>query len=132
MIVKNDGKLLEIDSSTLVHHVNLQKLTKEMFELRLRYLHWVSGNYLLKYAQSFLRSFSEFGTSSIRRVFYGSESIFFIGLKIWDIVSVEFKEVCPLSLCKKVIKYDNLCISTYYIWRIHHFTGVTWNRIVFV
>ena len=100
---------MEIDSSTLMHYLNLQKLAKERFELRLNYLHWLSRNYLLKYTQSSLRSVSEFGTSSIRRIFYGSENIFFMGLKIWDVVSVEFKEVCPLSLFKKVIKMTVWC-----------------------
>ena len=105
---------MENDSSTLMHHLNLQKLAKKMFESRLNYLHWLSGNYLLKHTQSSPRSFSKFSTGIIRRVFYGSESIFFIGLKIWDVVSVEFKELCPLSLFKKVIKNDSLMSSHAY------------------
>ena len=99
---------MENDSSTLMHHLNLQKLAKEMFKLRLNYLHWLSENYLLKHTPSSLKNFSEFGTCSIRRVFYGSESIFLVWLKTWDVMFVEFKELCPPSLFKKVIKNDGL------------------------
>ena len=99
---------METDSSTLMHFLNLQKLAKEMIDLWLNYLHWLSGNYLLKHTPSSLRNLSEFSTGSIKRVFYGSESISFIGLKKWNDVSVEFKELCPLGLFKKVIKNESL------------------------
>ena len=81
---------MENDSSTLMHHLNLQKLAKEMFEL-FSYLHWLSEKYLLKHTPSSLTNFSEYGTCSNRRVFYGFES----------------KELCPPSLFKKVIKNDS-------------------------
>ena len=91
-----------------MHLLNLQNLAKEMTEFWLNYLHWLSGNYLLKHSPSSLRNLSEFGTGSIKRVFYGFECMFFIGLKIWNYVSVEFKELCPLGLFKKVIKNESL------------------------
>ena len=106
--VKNNSKLLESNSSALIHHLNLQKLAKEMFKLRLNFFYWLSGNYLLKYTLSSQRNFSEVSTGSIRRVFYGTESISNLGPKTWDVVSIEFKELCPLSLFKKAIKNDSL------------------------
>ena len=85
----------------MIHHLNLQKIAKEIFKLRLNYFHWLSGNYLPKYTPSSQRNFSE-------RFFYGTESISNLGPKSWDVVSVEFKDLCPLSLFKKVIKNDSL------------------------
>ena len=79
-----------------------------MFKLRLNYFYWLSGNYLPRYTLSSQRNFSEVGIGSIRRVFYGTESISNLGPKIWDAVSVEFKELFPLSLFKKAIKNDSL------------------------
>ena len=89
------------NSSTLIHHLNLQKLTKEMFKLRLNYFHWLSGNYLPKYTSLSQRNFSE-------RFFYGTEIISNLGPESWDVVSVDFKELRPLSLFKKAIKNDSL------------------------
>ena len=72
-----------------------------MFKLRLNHSHWLSENYLPKYTPSSQRNFSE-------RFFYGTEIISNLGPKSWDAVSVEFKELCPLSLFKKAIKNDSL------------------------
>ena len=99
---------MESNSSALIHHLNLQKLAKEMFKLRLNFFYWLSGNYLLKYTLSSQRNFSEVSTGSIRRVFYGTESISNLGPKTLDVVSIEFKELCPLSLFKKAIKNESL------------------------
>ena len=99
---------MESDSSALIHHLNLQELAKEMFKLRLNYFHWLSGNYLFRYTPSAQRNFLEVGIDSIRRVFCGTDSISILGPKTWDAMSVEFKELCPLSLFKKAIKNDSL------------------------
>ena len=99
---------MENNSSTLIHHLILQKFAREMFTLRLTYFHWLAGNYLPKYTPSSQRIFSEVGTGSTRRFFYGTKSISNLGPKTWDFVTAKLKELCPLSLFKKGTKNESL------------------------
>ena len=51
-----------------------------------------------------LRSNSNFLVPNVKSVFHGSESISYIGPKIWDIVPLELKELTCLNAFKKVLK----------------------------
>ena len=51
-----------------------------------------------------LRSNSNFAVSNVKSAFQGSESIFYLGPKIWDIVPLEVKELTSLNAFKKGIK----------------------------
>ena len=51
-----------------------------------------------------LRSNSNFAVPNVKSVFHGSESISYLGPKIWDIVPFELKELTSLNAFKKNIK----------------------------
>ena len=51
-----------------------------------------------------LRQFSQFDLPNVKSVFCGTESISFLGPKIWNIVPNEFKKETSLDAFKKLIK----------------------------
>ena len=51
-----------------------------------------------------LRQLPQFDLPNVRSVFCGTESISFLGLKIWNIVPNEFKKETSLDAFKKLIK----------------------------
>ena len=51
-----------------------------------------------------LRSSSNFVVLNVKSVFHGSESISYLGPKIWDFVPLELKELTSLNAFKKGIK----------------------------
>ena len=54
-----------------------------------------------------LRSNSNFAVPNVKSVFHGSESITYLGPKIWDIVPLQLKELTSLNAFKKGIKNGN-------------------------
>ena len=103
-IIYNDKRrsfenLLEKDGSVSIHNRNLQFLVTEIsktsilegiFEPRTGHL-------------DHLRCISQFSAPLVSIVFHGTESIFFLGPKIWSLLPETFKN-CPCGLCKVSIK----------------------------
>ena len=58
-----------------------------------------------------LRSNSNFLVPNVKSVFHGSDSISYIGPKIWDVVPLELKELTCLSAFKKVSKMATKNVS---------------------
>ena len=58
-----------------------------------------------------LRSNSNFLVPNVKFLFHGSDSISYIGPKIWDIVPLELKELTCLSAFKKVLKMATKNVS---------------------
>ena len=58
-----------------------------------------------------LRSNSNFLVPNVKSVFHGSDSISYIGPKIWDVVPLELKELTYLSAFKKVLKMATKNVS---------------------
>ena len=97
--------LLEQDKSVSIHTRNLKMLATEMFK----------GYQSMSppiFSELFrgrdicynLRSNSNFAVPNVKSVFHGSESISYLGPKIWDIVPLELKELTSLNAFKKGIK----------------------------
>ena len=109
--------LLEKDCSVSVHNRNLQILATEMYKIK-NDLSPLSVTELFEQRNEKhydLRKNSQFTIPSIRTVCHGSESILFLGPKIWNILpdSIEaFKmqikkwkpENCPCRLCKVYVQ----------------------------
>ena len=57
-----------------------------------------------RYISNNLRSNSNFAVPNVKSIFHGSESIFYLGPKILDIVPLELKELTSLNVFKKCIK----------------------------
>ena len=114
--------LLEIDRSVSVHSRNLQLLAIEMFKVSkgicpINFSNIFNTRPTLNYN---LRQVPEFRTPQVNSVYNGTESISFLGPKIWDMVPQSLKEKesvrefkteiktwlpddCPCRLCKTFI-----------------------------
>ena len=98
-------ELLEQNKSVWIHTRNLQMLAIEMFKVyRSRSSPIFSDLFRQRDICYDLRSKSNFAVPNIKSVFHGSESISYLGPKIWDIVSLELKELTSLNAFKKRIK----------------------------
>ena len=99
------GKLLEQDKSVMIHTRNLQILATEMFKVYRNISSPISTVIFhrrdIKYN---LRINSDFAMPNVRSVFYGSESISYLGPKVWGIVFLEMKELTSVVAFKKGIK----------------------------
>ena len=114
--------LLEKDRSVSVHSRNLQLLAIEMFTVSKRICPSLFSNIFNSRPPSSynLRQNSEFRTPLVNSVYNGTESISFLGPKIWDMVPQNIKEKesigefkaaiktwlpenCPCRLCKNFI-----------------------------
>ena len=108
-ITYNDKKspfkeLLETDKSVSIHIKNLQVLATEMFKVyRNIFSPIVTQLFQSRNNDYNLRQFSQFELPNVRSVFCGTESISFLGPKIWNIVPNEFKKETSLHAFKKVI-----------------------------
>ena len=108
-IVYNDKKssfkeLLYTGKSVSIHIKNLQIFATEMFKLHRN----ISPSIVRQLFQSKnkycnLRQFTQFELLNVS-VFCGTESISFLGPKIWNIVPNEFKKETSLHAYKKLIK----------------------------
>ena len=98
-------RLLEQDKSFTIHTRNLQISATEMFKVNRNIspsifreiFHRCDINYNLP-------TNSDFAKSNVRSVFHGSESVLYLGPKIWDIVLLELKKLTSVVAFKKGIK----------------------------
>ena len=98
-------ELLERDGSIPIHNRNLQILATEMFKVYNNIaLPIVTEIFNKRNPNQQLRHTSHFSIPSVRSAYNGSESLSFLGPKIWDIVSTELKEVKTLNTFKSGLK----------------------------
>ena len=111
-LIYNDKKkssfqeLLEIDSSVSVQNRNLRALATEMYKIH----HGISATIMQKIFtlrhqnQSNLRNWTYFDTPRVRTVNHGSESVRYLGSKIWEIIPAYTKELDTNDKFKIAIK----------------------------
>ena len=98
-------ELLEKDNSFTVHNRNLQKLAVEMFKIKNRLAPQpMQDLFKEKVNQYDLRNKKAWEGNNIRTVIYGSETVTFMGPKIWELVPTEIKNSNNLIEFKKKIK----------------------------
>ena len=98
-------ELLERDRSVPIHNRNLQILATEMFKVYNHIALPIFTEIFNKRNPNYqLRHTSHFSFPPVRSVYNRTESLSFLGPKIWDIVSIELKEVETLSAFKSGIK----------------------------
>ena len=84
---------------------NLQILATEVFKVYINIAPPIFTEIFNKRNPNYqLRHTSQFSIPSVRSVYNGTESLSFLGPKIWDIVPTESKEVKTLSAFKSGIK----------------------------
>ena len=110
-IIYNDKQssfteLLSKDNSVSLHIRNIQRLAIEMFRFYNGLPSPLMNNiFKLKVENSYnLRQVSEFSRPMAKMVYRGTESISYLGPKIWDILPEKLKNIDNLEHFKKEIK----------------------------
>ena len=132
-LIYNDKKssfqqLLEGDSSVSAHDRNRRALANEMYKI----YHGISPTimneiFTLRHQNQYnLRNWTYFDAPKVRTVNHGSESVRYLGSKIWEIIPAYTKELdttdkfkiaikkwkpesCPCRLCRAVYKIQATC-----------------------
>ena len=110
-IIYNDKQspfteLLNKGNSVSIHIRNIQRLATEMFRFYNGLSPPLMNNiFKLKAENSYsLRQVSEFSRRTVKSVYHGTESISYLGPKIWDILPEKLKNIDNLEHFKKEIK----------------------------
>ena len=98
--------LLKKDNSVSIHIRNIQRLAIKMFRFYNRLSSSLMGNIFKLKAEnsSNLRQVSEFSRSMVKSVYHGTESISYLGPKLWNILPEKLKNIDNLEHFKKEIK----------------------------
>ena len=99
------SELLRKDKSFTIHHRNLRKLALEMYKIE----HNISPSIMKTIFPSReipynLRNVNNYKRSKVRTVFYGTNTITFMGPKIWQLLPDEIKYAKSLMEFKRTIR----------------------------
>ena len=108
-------EVLEKDGLVSIHHKNIQGLAIEMFQIKHGQSPDIVSNIFTQTTQHYnFRQNQDFRISSVKSVYHSSESISYLGPKIWEIVPAKIKEtnflnsfkIEPVSGYHKVVHAD--------------------------
>ena len=98
-------ELLLKDNSVMIHQRNLQVLATELYKVKSNIAPDLMKEIFPVNTQTYdLRSTVEFKTRKVKTVHYGTESLSFLGPKIWAMVPTEIKNATSLREFKNKIK----------------------------
>ena len=99
-------ELLEKNGSVSIHHKNIQSLAIEMYKVKNEIAPMITANVFTRMPENHynFRHRSDFIVPFARTVYHGTESISYLGPKIWDIVPSELKKAQSLNGFKKSIR----------------------------
>ena len=110
-IIYNDKQssfeeLLEKDGSVSIHIRNLQLLATEMYKVTKGLSPQIMNDvFTYKSQHSYnLRQISQFATPRVNTVYHGTESVGFLGAKIWALLPISLKNIDNINAFKKEIK----------------------------
>ena len=99
------SQLLEKDHSITLHTKNLQLLATEMYKMKNHILPCLLSEFVTAREASYnFRAISDFLPYDPRTVHLGTESLSFLGPKVWDLVPSHIKESSNLVLFRTRIK----------------------------
>ena len=103
--VSSFQELLEKDNSVSIHHKNIQVLATEMFKISKN----LSPDIVREIFQARsvpynLHSDNNFASRHVNSLYHGTESLSFLGPKIWEQVPPELKALESLDIFKTQIK----------------------------
>ena len=99
------SELLEKDKSVTIQSRNLQTLAYEIFKIKKNMASEILTEILPQKKSNYsLRNSPTLEGRSVKTVVYGSETIFSLGPKIWDILPTELKIIVSPTLFKKKIR----------------------------
>ena len=98
------SELLEKDKSVTIRYRNLQTLAYEIFKVKNNMAPEIlTENFAHKESNYNLRNSTALQGRSIKTVINGSENIYSLGPKIWDILPTELENIFSPTLFKKKI-----------------------------
>ena len=111
LIIYNDkqssfSELLERDGSVFIHMRTIQSLAIEMFRVSRNISPPIMNDAFKQKDNSRynLRQISEFSRPLVKSVYHGSESVSLLGLKIWNMLPNDYKDINNLNTFKNKIK----------------------------
>ena len=94
-----------MDESLTAHHRNVQKLAIEMFKVKNKLCSEIKLDLFKEVKHSYnLRNHLICGSYKIKTVRYGTQTITYLGPKIWSIIPDEIKESASLETFRQKIK----------------------------
>ena len=114
-VVYNDNvssfeEMLQKDDSVTIHEKNIQTLSIELFKVLKGLSPTIMDELFLVKKDQIYNSKFPFKSRNVRTVAYGTETLSFLGPKIWAIIPTEIKECKSLNEFKSKIKK----------WKPHH------------
>ena len=98
-------QLLEKDNSVSIHHRNLQTLATKMFKISNNLSPGiVKEMFQERFAHCNLRRNNSFTRRQVNSVYHSTESLSFLGTKMWDLVPLEIKKSENVNILKSRIK----------------------------
>ena len=98
-------ELLRKDNSVSIHHKNLQVLATEMFKIKNKMSPKILDEIFYEKTSLYnLRQNSSFFIRKVHSVYHGTESLSFLGPKIWELVPKDLKQSKSLQIFKNKIK----------------------------
>ena len=99
-------ELLTKDGSVSIHHRNIQALATEFYKIKNGLSPELFTEIFARETESHynLRRCNDFRVPSIRTVYHGSESISFLGPKIWNILPAKIKQPASLNSFKNQLQ----------------------------
>ena len=98
-------ELLNIDKLVTIHHRNLQVLVTELYKVHHGLAPELMNDIFKKRNVTYyFRNNSFFETRNIKSVYYGSETISFLGPKIWEFLPSNIEDSENLNIFKSSIK----------------------------
>ena len=98
-------EMLKKDNSASIHHRNLHILATEMFNIQRGLSPEILRETFVSKTSSYnLRRNYTFEKRQVHSVYHGTESLSILGPKIWDLVSVELKQLESLYSFKLKIR----------------------------
>ena len=99
------AELLSDNKSFTVHHKNVQKLAIEMYKVKNELCPKIMLDLLKEVTHRYnLRNGLIYGSCKIKTVRYGTETITYLGPKIWSIIPDEIRESVSLEIFRQKIK----------------------------
>ena len=98
-------KLLNKNNSVSIHHRNLKVLVTELYKVKSNMAPEILNEIFQNRTSSYtLRTNSSFAVRPVHSVYRGTESLSFLGPKIWELVPEDVKQSESLEIFKKKIK----------------------------
>ena len=144
-LIYSDRKSSKSHNSVSIRHKNIQALTMGMFKVKCKLCPEINSDMFMERTnnQYNLRNSPYLTTTQVQSVFHVTESISYIGPKIWDIVREEFiknhltvlkslSTNCPCRLCKVYLDEVGFINRIYYFYKLFSSKNLFFKSIIII